>query len=121
MNCFIVIIRTSCMATKRVAKFFIHIALLPDYFRALRDNCSNTQSDLENQSDRATLWSRGGVGVRKPGLFDPLSATIRSQPPRTQKVQEVTCRGLARANIFSDRTPDGHSSTPEKRSDGDWS
>jgi hypothetical protein len=29
------------MATKRVAKFFIQIVLLPDYIRALEDNCSN--------------------------------------------------------------------------------
>jgi hypothetical protein len=93
--------------------------LFPDYFRALRDNYSNAQSDLENRSDRATLWSRGGVGVRKLGLFDPLSATMRSQPSRTQKVREVTSRGFARENIFSDQSPGGHSSTLEKGSDED--
>jgi hypothetical protein len=108
------------MATKRVAKSFIRIALHPDYFRALRDNYSNTQSDLENRSDRAALWSRGGVGVRKLGHFDPLSATIRSQPPRTRKVWEITCQGFARENIFSDQSPSGHSSTLKKRSDEDW-
>jgi hypothetical protein len=108
------------MATKHVAKFFIRNALLPDFFRALRDNCNNAQSDLENRSDRATLWSRRGVGVRKLSLFDKLSATICSQPPSTRKVREVTCRDFTRKNIFSDQSPDGHSSALEKRSDEDW-
>jgi hypothetical protein len=108
------------MDTKHVANIFIRIALLPDYFRALRDNCNNVQSDLGSRRDRATLWSRGGVGVRKLNLFDLLSATIRSQPPRTWKVREVTCRGFVRENVFSDQSPSGHSSALEKRSDEDW-
>jgi hypothetical protein len=79
---------------------FIRIGLLPDYFRALEDNYSNTQSSLENRSDQASLWSHEGVGVGRPGLLNPLSAITRSQPPRTRKVREVTCRGFACEIIF---------------------
>jgi hypothetical protein len=49
-----------------------------------------------------------------PCLFDPLSATIRSQPPRTRMVREVNCRGFIRENIFLDQSPGGHSSTLEE-------
>jgi hypothetical protein len=55
-----------------------------------------------------------------PSLIGLLNATVRSQPPRTQKVREITSRGFDHKNIFSDRSPGGHSNVLEKRSDESW-
>jgi hypothetical protein len=94
--------------------------LSPDYFRAPEDDYSNTHSDLGKRKSRAVLRSHGGVGVIRPGLFDPLGATVRSQPTGTRKAREITSRDFARENIFSDWSPGGHSSALEKRSDESW-
>jgi hypothetical protein len=91
-----------------------------DYLRVLEDDCSNAQPNLENRKGRAVLWSHGGVGVGRPGPFNPLSAIVRSQPPRTQRVREIVDRDFARENIFSDQSPGGHSNAFEKRSDESW-
>jgi hypothetical protein len=69
---------------------------------------------------QAVLWSHGGVGVGSPGPFNPLSVTVHLQPPRTRKVWEIASRDFARENILSNRSPGGHSSTPEERSDEGW-
>jgi hypothetical protein len=86
-----------------------------DYFRVLEDDCSNVQSNLENRKGQAVLWSHGGIGVGRPGPFNPLSTTVCLQPPRTQKVREITSQGFTRENIFFDRSPGGHSSAFEER------
>jgi hypothetical protein len=61
-----------------------------DYSRVPEDDYSNAQSNLENRNSQAVLRSRGGVGVVRPGPFNLLSATVRSQPPRTGEVREIT-------------------------------
>jgi hypothetical protein len=104
-DCFMFFSRTSRKATRCVAKYFIRIALLPYLFQALEDDCSNAHSILGNQSGQALLWSRRGIGVRRPGPLNPLSTTTPSQPSRTRKDREVNCRGFACENIFRTRVP----------------
>jgi hypothetical protein len=65
-----------------------------------RTNAANAQSNLENRNVRVVLGSRGGVGVGRLGLFNPLSATAHLQPLGTRKVWEITCRDFACENIF---------------------
>jgi hypothetical protein len=91
-----------------------------DHFRVPEDDCSNAQSNLENRNSQVVLRSRVGVGVVRPGPFNPLRATFCSQPPRTQKVWEVTRQDFARETIFSDRSLSSHSNILEKRSDESW-
>jgi hypothetical protein len=55
-----------------------------------------------------------------PGLIGLINATVCSQPPRTQKVREITSRDFVCENIFRYWSPGGHSSTFEKRSDDSW-
>jgi hypothetical protein len=64
------------------------------------------------------LWSRGGVRVVRLGPFEPLSSTIRSQPPSPREVQEITLAEVLVAQMpILDRSPSGYSNVLEKGSD----
>jgi hypothetical protein len=67
----------------------LYFELSLDHFRASEDDCSNAQPNLGDKNSQAVLRSRGGVRVVRPGPFNPLSATIRSEPLGTRKVREI--------------------------------
>jgi hypothetical protein len=76
------------------------------------------QSNLEIRNNQAVLRTRGGVTVVRLGPLEPLSTTVRSQPPGRWEVREITLAEVLVAKTpFSDRSLGGHSNVLEKRSD----
>jgi hypothetical protein len=67
----------------------LYFELSLDRFRASEDDCSNAQPNLGVRNSQAVLRSCGGVRVVRPGPFDPLSATARSEPSGTRKGREI--------------------------------